>query len=235
MPSTLLDDPEARLDYLIDRDVLVEFDDGTVAISDEFQAGLEVYEDSYLDAPDEEFAGTVASVFDVSPERAAERIEETGMTRGELATFLALRSYLDDPERSRDELVLLTAMVEVTDPASPVPAELTELDDETYEDHLSKHGDAVVFVFKRNCGPCEELKADLPTILEEAPDGVSFAGIDGGDAPTFRRSFEVSVAPTTLVFSEGELVEHVERRRRPETLVETFDAVYGGTETESGD
>lgn len=235
MSSTLLDDPEARLDYLIDRDVLVEFDDGTVAISDDFQADLEVYEDSYLDAPDEEFAGIVASIFDVSPERAAERIEDTGMTRGELATFLALRSYLDDPERSRDELVLLTAMVAVTDPASPVPAELTELDDETFEEYIDEHGEVVVIVFKRNCAPCEGLKEDLPALLDGAPDDVAFAGIDGGDAPAFRRAFEVSVAPTTLVFSGGELIEHVEQRREPETLIETFEAVYGGSGPGNGD
>ena len=227
MSSALLDDPEARLDYLIDRGVLVEFDDGTVAISDDFQADLEVYEDSYLGSPEEEFVGAVADVFDLPAERAAERIEDTGMTRGELATFLALRSYLDDPDRSRDELVLLTAMVAVTDPASPVPAELTELDDETFEEYLDEHGDVVVVVFKRNCPPCETMEEDLPEVMEALPAGVEVAGVDGEDAPTFRRRYEVSVAPTVLFFADGEVAVRTEGATRPETLLDAVEGVYG--------
>lgn len=224
--STLVDDPEARLDYLVDRDVLVEREDGTVVTSDAFQSTLAVYEDSYLDEPHDSFAETVAAVFELTPERAAERIEETGLTRRELATFLALRSHLDDPERSRDELALMAAMVAEVAPASPVPTELTELDDETYEAYVDERGDVVLFVFKRNCGPCDELKEDLSSIVADAPDGVTFAGIDGGEAPAFRRAFEVSVAPTTLVFADGELEERVEGRESPETLLETFEAAY---------
>lgn len=224
--SALASDPEARLDYLVERGVLLELPDGTIATSDAFQADLEIYEDSYLDASEETFAETVASVFDLSPEEAGERIEATGVTRQELAAFLALRSFLDDPERSRDELALMAAMVAEVAPASPVPTELTELDDETYEAYVDERGDVVLFVFKRNCGPCDELKEDLSTIVADAPDGVSFAGIDGGDAPAFRRAFEVSVAPTTLVFADGELEERVEGRESAETLLETFEAAY---------
>lgn len=226
--STLVSDPEARLDYLLEHEVLVESDDGTIATTQAFQADLEVYEVSYLDVPEETFVETVASVFDLARERAAERIDETGMTRQELATFLALRSYLDDPERSRDELALMAAMVTGVQPASPVPPELTELDDANYEEYVGERGDAVVIVFKRNCAPCDVLKESLPEMTDAAPDGVSFAGIDGEDAPAFRRDYEVSVAPTTLVFSEGDLVERFEGGTPVETLVEAFATVYDG-------
>ena len=229
--SSLVEDPEARLDYLIDHGVLVEESDGGIYATGEFQATLEVYEDSYYDEPHDTFVETVASVFDLDPELAAERIEETGMTREELATFLALRSHLDDPERTRDEVALMAAMVVGVEPASPVPGSLTEVDDEGFETYVDERGDVVVFVFQRNCGPCDGLKEDLPTILAAAPDGVSFAGIDGDDAPEFRRSNEVSVAPTTLVFADGDRKAKIEGRKSAETLIETFDAVYGSAES----
>lgn len=230
--STLVDDPEARLDYLIEHGVLVEESDGAIFASDSFQSTLEVYEDTYLDESDETFVGTVASVFDLERERAEERIEETGLTREELATFLALRSHLDDPERTRDEVALMAAMVVGVEPASPVPSALTELDDEGYETYVDDHGDVVVFVFQRNCPPCEALKEDLPEMLDAAPDVVSFAGVDGDEAPAFRRAFEVSVAPTTLVFTDAELAVSLEGRKSAETLIEAFDAAYGTAEAE---
>jgi len=230
--SNLIDDPEARLDYLIDQGVLVERDDGAIFGTEEFQATLEVYEDSYYDEPDETFVETVASVFDLDPERAAERIEETGLTLQELVTFLALKSHLDDPERTREEVALMAAMVVEIEPASPVPPELTELDDETYEAHVDEHDELVVFVFQRNCGPCDALKADLPEILDAAPDTVSFAGVDGDEVPDFRRSFGVSVAPTTIIFSDGEVVVNIEGRKSAATLTDTIQAAFGATEAE---
>ncbi len=227
--SALVEDPEARIDYLVERDVLVEREDGTIVTSDEFQSALGVYEDSYLDSPDESFVETVASVFDLDPNDAAERIEETGMTRRELATFMALRSYLDDPDRTRDELALLTDMVDGVGPDSPVPSDLPEIDDDGYEAYVDRHGDVVVFVFTRNCRPCDALKADLPEIVEGAPDSVSFAGVNGDDAPSFRRAFDVSVAPTTLVFVDGDLVDRVEGRKPVSTVVDVLDDAYGTT------
>ena len=230
--STLVDDPEARLDYLLEADVLVERADGTLAITEDFHATLEIYEDSYLDAPEETFVESVASVFDLPPERAAERVEETGMTRRELATFLALRSHVDDPDRTRDEFALMAAMVAGIEPDSPVPRSLIELDDDGFESFLDERGDAVVFVFQRHCGPCDELKDDLPAILEAAPESVTFAGVDGDEAPAFRRAHDVSVAPTAILFADGERRVKIEGRKSAETYVDSIDAAYGAATTE---
>jgi len=230
--STLVEDPEARLDYLVEHDVLVERADGAIYATADFQAAREVYEDSYLDQPDDAFVESVASVFDLDRDRAAERVEETGITREELATFLALRSHLDDPDRTRDEVALMAAMVVGAEPASPVPDWLTELDDEGFEAYLDEHGDVVVIVFQRNCSPCDALKEDLLGIIDAAPDVVSFAGIDGDEAPAFRRAFEVSVAPTTLIFAEGDRKVKIEGRKSAETLVETIEAAFGSAEAE---
>lgn len=225
--APLADDPDARLDYLVERDVLRERADGDVVTTDAFQSSLEVYEDTYLEVPEAVFVETVASVFDLPPERAADRIETTGTTRRELAAFLALRAYLDDAERTPYELALLARTVTGLGPGSPVPEALTELTDETFEPYLRERGDAVVFVFQRQCPPCEALKDDLPALRRAAPDGVSFAGVDGDGATAFRRRFDVSVAPTTLVFAEGDLRNRLDGRRSVEALTDAFDAAYG--------
>lgn len=230
--SALLDDPEARLDYLLEQGVLVERADGAIYGTADFQATREVYEDTYLDQPDDDFVESVASVFDLDPEEAADRVEETGITREELATFLALRSHLDDPERTRDEVALMAAMVVGVEPASPVPDWLTELDEGGFEAYLDEHGDVVVIVFQRNCSPCEALKEDLLEIIDGAPEGVSFAGVDGDEVAEFRRQFDVSVAPTTLLFVDGDRRATIEGRKSAETLVETIAAAFGGAEAE---
>lgn len=225
--SALVDDPEARLEYLLDRGVLVERGDAGIVTSEDFHAGLAVYEDSYLDASDEVFAESVASVFALDRADAAERIEATGMTRRELAIFLALRSHLDDPELTRDELALMTSMVADVGPASPVPEELTELTDETFDPFLAEHDAVVVFVFQRHCDPCDTMKADLAAIREGAPGHVVSAGVDGDEALAFRRAFRVGVAPTTLVFERGEPADRFEGREPAERIVEAIQAVHG--------
>lgn len=224
--AALADDQDARLEYLVDRRVLRERDDGTVVATDDFHATLSVYEDTYLEAPEPVFVETVADVFDLARERAADRIETTGTTRRELAIFLALRASLEDPERTPYELALLARTVAAAGPGSPVPDDLLELDDGSFESALAGR-DVVVLVLQRHCPPCEALKADLPALRAAAPDAVGFAGVDGDDAPRFRQQFDVSVAPATLVFAGGDLRERVDGRRSVEELTEAFDAAYG--------
>lgn len=230
--AAIADDPDARLEYLLDREVLDGRPDGSLVTTQAFQSSLEVYEDTYLEVPEETFVETVASVFDLPRERAVDRIETTGTTRRELAAFLALRTYLEDDERTPYELALMARTITGVEPGSPVPESLTELTDETFEPFLHEHGDAVVFVFQRLCSPCEALKEDLPVLRAAAPEAVAFAGVDGDGSTTFRRRFDVSVAPTTLVFAGGDLQDRFDGRRSVEALTDAFDAAYGTAESE---
>ena len=226
--SALVDDPEARLEYLLECGVLEERGDGSIVVGDSFHAELEVYEDSYLDVSEEQFAATVGSVFGLDQADAAERIEATGMTRRELATFLALRAHLDDSERTRDELALMAGMVADVGPASPVPEGMTEVTDETFEAYIEEHGDVVAFVFQRHCVPCEAMKEELPELLSAVPDHVAVAGVDGDEAVEFRRANRVGVAPTTLLFEGGDLVVTLEGRKPVDDLVGAVESVYSG-------
>lgn len=224
--SALVDDPEARLDFLLDHDVLVERDDG-LAATETFHQVRGIYEDTYLEATDETFRETVADVFGLSAAAAAERIDEHGVTREELATYLALDSHLEEEGAtvSQDVLALMAAMVTDAAPVTPVPRGMRELTDEDYASFLEANPDAVVVVFRRNCDPCDQLKDDLDRLRGDAPNGVAFAGVDGEAAGDLVAEFEVEAAPTTLLFADGELAESIRGRRPPAQYREAFDDV----------
>lgn len=223
--ARLRSDPEARLEFLIGRDVLVERDDGRIMATREFELDRGVYVDSYADSSDAEFRGTVADLFDLSPAQAAARIEELSLSRWEIATYLALREFIS-VDLPADATLELAAMTAEAGSASPVPLELDELFDEDWEQFIADHGDVVLFVFQQACDPCAAMKRELDEIRAQAPEDAVFAGLNGDEVPEFRREFDVTVAPTTLVFADGNLVAEEEGYASPETLAETFDDVY---------
>jgi thiol-disulfide isomerase/thioredoxin len=223
--ARLRSDPEARLEFLIGRDVLVERDDGRITATQEFELDRGVYVDSYADSSDAEFRQTVAELFDLSPAQAAARIEELSLSRWEIATYLTLREFIS-VALPADALLELAAMTADAGSASPVPLEMDELFDEDWDQFVADHGDVVLFVFQQACDPCEAMKRELDEIRAQAPGDVVFAGLNGDEVPEFRREFDVTVAPTTLVFADGNLAAEREGYASPETLAETFDDAY---------
>lgn len=222
--DSLVDDPEARLEFLVEHDVLVERD-GELAATEAFDGVRGIYEDTYLEAPDDVFTETVADVFGLSEAAAADRIEEHGVTRAELATYLALDSHLE-ADVSQDALALMAGMVTDVAPVSPVPREMRELTDEDYASFLAENPDAVVFVWKRHCDPCDQMKADLDRLRADAPEGVAFAGADGEAVDDLVREFDVEAAPTTLLFADGDLEVSIRGRRSPDQYRQAFEDVY---------
>ena len=219
-------DPGALLDRLVDEGAVDETAEDELVATEAFESTHAVYRDTYLEIGDDEFRGTVAELFGIDESEAAARIEELGVTRAEIAAYLALRSFLEDPP-APIELATMAAMVVEVAPPSPVPEFQTELDDGSYESFLAEHPDAVVFVWKRDCLPCERMKHDLEALLATVPDGYGTAGVDGDAAEAFRAAYEVTSAPTTLVFRDGELVDRATGRLRVAgfaDLVEGADA-----------
>jgi len=222
--ADLAADPDAGIDYLIDRGVLAEGRTGLVTTTD-YEDVRGIYRDSYADADEERFRDTVADVFDLDDTEAADRIEETGVTRDEVVAFLSLRSFLEEPP-DQQSLAVLAAIVTEVEPGSAVPRGLPAIADGELEGYLEEHPNAAVILFTHNCDPCREMKADLDEIRAITPAGVSLAGVDGSEAPEIRREYEVEVAPTTLVFRDSELVDRHRGRRRPAQLEQAFAAAY---------
>lgn len=223
--QTLREDPDEQYDFLIEREVLVEHDDGSVAPTVAFEDHRGIYVDSYADASDQRFRETVAELFGVSVEAAETHIKDNDLTRWELATFLAVREHLD-VDLPTDLTLELAAMTVAAGDASPVPPSLPAVTDESYEQFLADNPDAVVFVFQLHCSPCQRLKKDLDALRELPPVPATFAGLDGDESTAFRREFDVDVAPTTLVFADGEFVEKREGYAPPEAFADWFADCY---------
>lgn len=219
--QALRDDPDEQFDFLLEHDVLVEHADGSVAPTAEFENHRGIYVDTYGDASDERFRETVADLFGVPVAEAADHIEAHDLTRWELATFLAVREHLD-ADLPTDLLLELAAMTTAAGDASPLPPAMREVTDEDYEAFLADNPDAVVLVLQLNCSPCRKLKEDMDAIRDAAPGSVAFAGIDGDASTAFRREYDVTVAPTTLLFADGEFVEKREGYAPPEAFADWF-------------
>lgn len=215
-------DPEARLDYLLEHGVVEEAPDGDdLRLTAGFAETRDIHHDTYGDISEERFNRVVADIFEVSEERAREQ----DVTVEELVAFTTLQSHLDDPP-DRDALALLAAMVAQFSPPSAVPDGMRELTDEDYAEFVDGR-DAVVVVWKRVCTPCDMLKDELDEVRAGAPDDVAFAGVDGEHVPDFRREFEVTAAPTTLLFAAGELVERFEGKPEVAEFHEAFAEAFG--------
>lgn len=221
-------EPEALLDRLVDAGVVDESADGELTATRPFESVHAVYRDTYLEVDDERFRGTVAEVFDIDEAEAATRIEELGVTRAELSAYLALGSFLEESP-SPVELATMAAIVVEVAPPSPVPDGQRELEDDDYEPFLASHPDAVVFVWRRDCAPCDRMKGDLDALLDRLPANGAVAGIDGGSADAFREAFEVDSAPTTLVFRDGDLAARESGRLRPVEFADLLERADGGT------
>jgi hypothetical protein len=231
---------EDALDFLIDAGLVDERDAGLVT-TEVFESTRRVYRDSYAAADDAVFRRTVADVFGVDEETAAERIDAGAITRDDLIAYLSLRSVLDGEERRSasnrtqsdngdiddEHLATMATLVAELSPGSPVPAALDELDDESWRAFLDDHPDAVVTVWRHDCAPCEALKEDLDAVLDALPDGVAAAGVDGESVPAFRRAFDVDTAPAVCCFRGGDLVDTVTGQQSPDAYADRFAELYG--------
>lgn len=223
--ADLRDDAEARLDFLIEANVIDVGEDDSVTATAAFADVRSVYADTYQHVDDETFAETIADLFDVPVEEARTRVEETDLTREDLITYLSLQSHIDQ-DLPQDVLVLLTSMVSGVGFGSAVPDSMPELDDDTYAGFVAEHGDAVIVVWSYPCDPCRSLKEELPAFRETLPDGVALAGVDGDSVGRLRTEFDVTSAPTLLFFADGELADTFEGYLPVEALRERIESVY---------
>jgi thiol-disulfide isomerase/thioredoxin len=221
--ADLRDDPEARLDFLIEADVIDVDEDDSVTATVDFEDARAVYADTYQDVDDETFAETIADLFDVPVADAKARIDDN-LTREDLIAYLSLQSHLDR-DLPQDVLVLLTSMISGVG-FDAVPDSMPELDDDTYEPFVEEHGDAVLIVWSYPCDPCRSLRRDLPAFREALPERVALAGVDGDSVGRLRREFEVTSAPTLLFFADGELADTFEGYLPADVLAERVEDVY---------
>ncbi|GCF13369.1 hypothetical protein Harman_13040 [Haloarcula mannanilytica] len=220
--------PEALLDALeTEGIVVIDAETDAVSTTEAFEADREVYYDTYVTMADAEFHESVADVFGLdSAAEAAERVEDLGVSREEFATFLTLRSTVEDSYTTA-ELTTMAQMATELGPETPVPDGVEHLDDDSYEAFVDAHERCVVTVWKLFCDPCEAMKAQLDDVLAAFPDGVPVGGVAGERSPEFCQSVGVNAAPAFVLFENGEPVERITGRTDPSALAARVEEVYG--------
>ncbi|ESS12976.1 MAG: thioredoxin [uncultured archaeon A07HR60] len=195
--------------------------------TEEFEGDRQVYYDTYKPMSDEHFHQSVADVFDLaSAAEAADRVAELGVSREEFATFLTLRTSLDGAYDTL-ELTTMAQMATELNPETPVPDDVTHLDDDSYESFVTDHDRCIISVWKLFCGPCDAMKAELDDVLAAFPDDAPVGGIAGERSPDFRESIDVNAAPAFVLFDAGEPVEIITGRTDPSALADRSTEVYG--------
>jgi thiol-disulfide isomerase/thioredoxin len=214
---------EERLEILKQEDV-VDCDDLTLTL--EFESTRGIYLESYNEADDEVYHQAVGDVFGLTAEEAAEYIAELDVTREEFSSLLALDSHFDRGY-ALVERAKMAKMVTEFEPTSPVPESTREIDNDSYGVFLDGNERAIVFVWKRFCAPCREMKEEFGATLSALPDDVAVAGVDGEATPAFCRAFGVEAAPSTLFFVDGEMVELFRGYKTPESVTAAAADVFG--------
>lgn len=213
-------DTEALLEALLAKDALEETDDGAIRLTTAFEDTLDLYEQSYGDLDDDRFVGAVADAFDVSTEEARRRVEDGEVTREEFVAYLALGAHFEEHDHDSPtavERAVMASLVTEVSPATPVPLELSDVtaDPTAFLDGVER---ALVFVWKKQCDPCREMKRDLEETLSALPAELPVAGVDGEAAPAFCERFDVTAAPAVVCIRGGELVRVETGYRSPEAI-----------------
>ncbi|WP_224269710.1 thioredoxin domain-containing protein [Haloprofundus salinisoli] len=223
----MTDEPEIGdvLARLTDGGVVREGDDGSLTTTEAFEATRAEYSRQYRTADRETFVDAVAGAFELAPETAAREIDANGVTRAQLAAYLAVESFLDTSPTPETTAVMAHLVCEVS-PPSPVPRAVASLDDDSYEAFLDDHPDAVVTVWKHDCDPCKRLKADLPALLDAVPERVAVGGLDGASASGFRLRHAVNTAPAVVFFADGDHVETREGYLSPSAFAAVVEDVF---------
>lgn len=217
--------PEECVDALIDEGVLAVVDEqtGELEVTEAYDSTRRVYYDTYMEISEEEFHESVAAVFELSTEDAADRIEELGVSREMFVDFLALRSFLDVSPSNVEVARMAELVGEVG--VDVVPSMAETVTDATYESFITEHDDVVLTVWAYPCEPCIDMKTTFDEYVAAAPEGVAFAGADGAEVTELRRAFDVEAAPTSLIFRDGEHVETLRGYHTPDKLATVLGQV----------
>ena len=222
-------DPEALLDRLIEVGAVREERDGTLRITPALDDILDLYERSYGDLPEREFVEAVADAFGLEYSEAVRRIDEEGVTREEFVAYLSVRAHFEDegePVPDPVERATMASLVVEIAPATPVPRAMPEIGDEDLEEFCSASPEAVVFVWKLRCDPCDRMKAEIDETLAALPDRVAVAGVDGESVREFRDRFDVSAAPAVVCVRDGEAVAAESGYRSPAAVADLVAGAF---------
>lgn len=176
-----------------------------IELTEEFRAAVSATRERLLEM---EEADIEAELSEHSEESATERLAELA---GDHPQFVA--SFLEAAKRvdglSPEEQVKITAIVQQLQtglpPSTGTPDGFFEVAGQQLDPLLALNEKAIVYVWRDNCDPCEPIREDLETLLDD-PDDIALLSVYGPDCPRYlQENYDVVAAPTVLFAVRGEI------------------------------
>lgn len=205
---------ERRLDVLLEAGVLTR-----AAGADGFETTA-AFEQSLAETLDEETA-TTAELQMPNSELVAQLNDERLVARVEtLAEFLAAAFPEDDVAET---LVQLSFVLDQFAPDAPrssgAPAGFLPLRADWIDSVARTYPAAVVYAWRDDCPPCDDVRETLESIAEEWAGAVGLFAVYGPSrARMLQTRYDVVGAPTTLFLCNGQVDSRIQGARNPEVF-----------------
>lgn len=205
---------EQRLEVLIDRNVFAvdgeqQAEDGageeSFRLTDEFLEAVENNRQRYVQLSDEEFQSVVDEVVDdFDPDLLFGIDAEEPLL---LAEYEALGEFADEllPLEKLRAVTTFDELRRGPPPADGAPETFVPLHGNQLEIYLQGCRRAIIYVWMRDCDPCDLVKGDFDEFFDEPPDDINLYAVHGPQwDELLERKYNVVGAPTVLFMVDGE-------------------------------
>lgn len=197
-------DPDEIYARLREGGVLEQSTDERLVFTDRFSENRERYRETVAAFDDDAYAAAAEEYTDGRDDLSAEELDADL-----LADAMAVHETCSSVGPTTSTSVALAIERSETARSRPIPDGFLSLSADEIPPFLAQHPVSVLYFWRDDCEPCEDVKADFEDLLGEdrIPPTVGLGAVYGPDFVTkLREEYDVGAAPTVL-FCSGNSIE----------------------------
>lgn len=218
------------LDILLSSDLVWRTDDGSgYVVTDRIEESIQRYVTELDELHESDIRAKLSDRLDT--EATADRVLQ--LTADDdllLARYLALSEHLEraELETTLRLLVVLNRLLDAPLPTEGVPDNAVPVRGEHLRFYLEIYDEAVVYVWRHDCEPCDGVRETLDDILSDEPSDVTLLAVYGPDSAQYlQQEFDIVGGPTTLFVNAGDVDARVQGVRSRQVFETEFDRTRG--------
>lgn len=197
---------EDYIEQLFSKQVLTEDDDGRLQLTDSYLAKVTEYRTT-VDEGEQEWDELITET--VTEEGNVQQILDPSWKQEDyLAHLLALTQYTDGAV-DKEWLQMAAVLSQLSDPrprAEGAPKAFLPIHGDWLDIFMDLFPNAVVYVWREDCDPCDLMKEKFDEIFDEPPDDVALFAIYGPEHAQFlSEAYDIAGGPATLFMLDGEV------------------------------
>jgi len=199
-------DSEQLLEFLLQRDIIEETEDsGQLRLSNSYRERVTAEQNRLEGADKTEVCNLVQTRYTAS--EASMVIETCEGDLSPIAKYLAMDLQTDEyDDRTRLRLLLVIEQLYQTVPDDGVPQSFMSIHPGQLSFALNLYERAIVYVWRHDCPPCEQVRKMLDSLVPEPLDDIALFAVYGPEDPRFLyEQYNVIGGPTTLFLLNGEV------------------------------